>query len=133
MTKDLRLLIQYSKPTMEETKKEPQPPLIDQLKEYAEIRFKLAKYQAVDSGASIFASLIADVVVVMSMVAAFVFASFTLAFYLSELFQSYWEGFGCVALLYLLIAVIIKVNKARIEKPLANAFVRKIFKNKQND
>ncbi len=118
---------------MEETKKEPQPPLIDQLKEYAEIRLKLAKYQAVDGGSSILASLIADVVVVMSMVAAFVFASFTLAFFLAELFQSYWEGFGCVALLYLLIAVIIKANKAGIEKPIANAFVKKIFKNKNND
>jgi predicted histidine transporter YuiF (NhaC family) len=118
---------------MEETKKEPQPPLIDQLKEYAEIRFKLAKYQAVDSGSSIIASLIADVVVVMSMVVAFVFASFTLAFYLADVFQSYWEGFGCVALLYLLIAIVIKLNKAGIEKPIANAFVKKIFKNKKND
>ncbi|MCC8424827.1 hypothetical protein [Mucilaginibacter sp. UR6-11] len=118
---------------MEETKKEPQPPLIDQLKEYAEIRLKLAKYKAIDGGSTIFASMIADVVVVMSMVAAFVFASFTLAFYLADLFQSYWEGFGCVAILYLLIALLFKVNKARIEKPLANAFVRKIFKNKNND
>lgn len=118
---------------MEETKKEPQPPLIDQLKEYAEIRLKLAKYRAVDSGSTIFAGLIADVVVVISMVAAFVFASFTLAFYLADVFQSNWEGFGCVALLYLLIAIVIKLNKAGIEKPIANAFVKKIFKNKNND
>jgi E3 ubiquitin-protein ligase DOA10 len=113
---------------MEETKKEPQQPLIDQLKEYVEIRLKLAKYKAIDSGSTIFASLIADVVVVISMILAFVFASFTLAFYLAELFQSYWLGFGCVALIYLFIAVIIKVNKRSIERPIANAFVQKIFK-----
>jgi hypothetical protein len=118
---------------MEEAKKVPQPPLIEQLKEYAEIRFKLAKYKAVDGGSTVLASLIADVVVVMSMVVAFVFASFTLAFYLAEVLQSYWEGFGCVALIYLLIAIIIKVNKGAIEKPLANAFVKKIFKNKHDD
>lgn len=118
---------------MEETKKEPHPPLIDQLKEYAEIRLKLAKYQAVDGGSSIIASLIAEVVVVMSMVAAFVFASLTLAFYLAEVLQSYWEGFGCVALIYLLIAIVIKLNKAGIEKPITNALVKKIFKNKNND
>ena len=111
-----------------EAKKEPQPPLIDQLKEYVEIRLKLAKYKAVDSGSTIFAGLIADVVVVISMVLAFVFASFTLAFYLAEVFNSYWAGFGCVALLYLLIAVIIKYNKKSIERPIANAFVQKIFK-----
>ncbi|MES2378359.1 MAG: phage holin family protein [Bacteroidota bacterium] len=117
----------------EEAKKEQQPPLFDQLRDYAEIRFKLAKYQAVDGGAAIFASFIADVVVAISMVLAFVFASFTLAFYLSEVLQSYWEGFGCVALLYLVIAMVIKLNKAAIEKPIANAFVRKIFKNRDND
>jgi hypothetical protein len=117
----------------EEAKKEPQPPLFDQLREYAEIRFKLAKYQAVDGGSTIFASLIADVVVAISMVLAFVFASFTLAFYLSGVFQSYWEGFGCVALLYLLIATVIKLNKGALEKPIANAFVKKIFKNRDND
>jgi hypothetical protein len=117
----------------DEAKKEPLPPLFDQLKEYAEIRFKLAKYQAVDGGSSIFASLIADAVVAISMVLAFLFSSFTLAFYLSEVLQSYWEGFGCVALLYVLIAAVIKLNKAAIEKPLANAFVRKIFKNRNND
>ena len=111
-----------------EAKKEPQPPLIDQLKEYAEVRFKLAKYKAIDGGSTIFASLIADVVVVISMVLAFVFASFTLAFYLAQVLNSYWEGFGCVALLYLLIAIIIKLNKKSIEKPIANAFVQKIFK-----
>jgi hypothetical protein len=117
---------------MEETKKQPQPPLFDQLKEYLEIRFKLARYKAVDSGSSIFAGLIADVVVVISMVLAFVFASFTLAFYLAQVLNSYWGGFGCVALLYLFIAIMIKLNKRSIEKPIANAFVQRIFK-KQND
>lgn len=112
-----------------EANKEPQPPLIDQLKQYAETRFKLAKYKAIDGGSTIFASLIADVVVVISMILAFVFASFTLAFYLAQLFDSYWEGFGCVALLYLFIAIMIKINKRAIEKPIANAFVNKIFKN----
>jgi surface polysaccharide O-acyltransferase-like enzyme len=118
---------------MEEAKKEPQPPLIDQLKEYAEIRFKLAKYKAVDGGSTIFASLIADVVVALSMLLAFIFASFTLAFYLAQVLDSLWMGFACVALLYLFIAIVIKLNKRGIEKPIANAFVQKIFKNRTND
>jgi hypothetical protein len=113
---------------MEEAKKEPQPPLMDQLKEYVEVRLKLAKYKAVDSGSTIFAGLIADVVVACSMVLAFIFASFTLAFYLAQVLDSYWGGFGCVALLYLFIAIMIKVNKKAIERPIANAFVQKIFR-----
>lgn len=118
----------------EEAKKEHQaPPLIDQLREYAEIRFKLAKYQAIDGGSTLFASLLADAVVAIGMLLAFIFASFTLAFYLSEVFHSFWEGFGCVALLYLLMAMVIKVYKRTIEKPIANAFVKKIFKTRNND
>jgi hypothetical protein len=113
---------------MEEAKKETPPPIIDQLKEYAETRIKLAKYQAIEGGASIAASIIADVVTVTSMVLAFIFASFTLAFYLSKVLESYWMGFGCVALLYLIIAIAIKVNKKSLEKPIINAFIHKIFK-----
>ena len=113
---------------MADEKETPPQPIIDQLREYAETRIKLAKYQAIEGGTSIAASLIADVVVVMSMVLAFIFASFTLAYYLSDVLDSFWEGFGCVALIYLIIAVVIKLNKERIEKPLANLFIQKIFK-----
>ncbi len=112
-----------------EEKKEPQAPLIDQLKEYAETRIKLAKYKAIDGGSSVAASLLADAVVGISMLLAFVFASFTLAFYLAQVLDSLWGGFGCVALIYLLIAVVVKINKARFERPLTNAFIRKFFKN----
>jgi hypothetical protein len=121
---------------MEEAKKEPQQPsLIDQLKEYIEIRIKLAKYKAVDSSSTIIASIIADVVVVISMLLAFLFASCTLAFYLAYVLQSNWQGFGCVALLYLIIALLLKFNKLAFERPIANAFVKKIFtpKDKEND
>ncbi|GAA4101217.1 hypothetical protein [Mucilaginibacter panaciglaebae] len=117
---------------MEEAKKET-PPLFDQLKDYAEIKLKLTKYKAIDSGSAIFASIIGDMFVAISIMLVFVFASFTLAFYLAEVFQSDWKGFGCTALLYLLITIIIKFNKAGFEKPIASAFVMKFFKNKQED
>ena len=113
---------------MEETK-EPQQPLVDQLKDYAELRLKLAKYKAIDGGSSIVASIIADVVVIISAVLAFVFASFTLAFYLAQVMGSLWAGFGCVALIYLIIALVFKFNKAGFEKPIANAIIQKFFKN----
>ncbi|WP_183562420.1 phage holin family protein [Mucilaginibacter sp. SP1R1] len=106
----------------------PLPPIVDQLKEYAETRFKLLKYEAIEGGTSILASVITDVITAISMVLAFVFASFTLAYYLSDVLKSFWEGFGCVALIYLIIAVVIKLNKERIEKPLVNLFIQKLFK-----
>jgi len=114
---------------MEESKDPQQQPLIDLLKDYAELRLKLAKYKAIDGGSSVAASVIADVVVLISAVLAFVFASLTLAFYLGEVFGAVWEGFGCVALIYLIIALAFKYNKAGFEKPIANAIIQKFFKN----
>ncbi|HEY8928287.1 MAG TPA: phage holin family protein [Mucilaginibacter sp.] len=114
---------------MEPEKETPPQPIIDQLREYAETRIKLAKYQAIEGGTSIAASLIADVVTVIAMVLAFIFASFTLAFYLGSLFNADWIGFGCVAIIYLIIALFIKYNKGALERPIVNAFIQKIFKN----
>ncbi len=113
-----------------EAEKEPTPPpIIDQLKDYAETRIKLAKYQAIEGGTSIAAGIISDVAVFISMVLAFIFASFTLAFYLASLFNSNWIGFGCVALIYLIIALVVKAYKQKLEKPIVNAIISKIFKN----
>lgn len=110
-------------------------PILDQLKEYAETRIKLAKYQAIHGGTSVAASIVADVVIVVSMVLAFFFASFTLAFFLGSLFGAYWIGFGCVALLYFIIALAIKYNRNAIQKRLANSIIQKIFSDddEQND
>jgi hypothetical protein len=110
-----------------EAKKET-PPIIDQLKEYVETRIKLAKLQAIESSSTVAAGLIADVAVVISMILAFLFASFTLALYLGKVLGDYWIGFGIVAVLYLILALLVKANKQRIEKPLANTFIQKIFK-----
>jgi len=113
---------------MEANKKEPEPPLIDQLKEYAETRIKLAKYKAIDGGSSVAAGIIADFIVSLSMLLAFIFASFTLAFYLAEVLDSLWKGFGCVGIIYLLIAIIFKINKSGFERPITNAIIQKFFK-----
>lgn len=112
-----------------EEKKDQQPPIIEQLKDYAETQVKLAKYKAIDGGSSIAAGLIADLAVAFSFILAFIFGSITLAFYLASLFHSDWAGFGCVTLLYLLIALLFIVNRKGFERPIANSFVRKFFKN----
>jgi hypothetical protein len=127
-TSDSRLKTQK----MEDPKEEPKhthPPIIDQLTEYAETRIKLAKYKAIDGGSTVVASVIADLVVIITMVLAFVFASFTLAFFLGDLLDSEWQGFGCVTLLYLVIAIVCKMNKSRFERPITNVFIQKFFKN----
>ncbi len=120
-----------------EAKNETPPPIIDQLKDYAETRIKLAKYQAIEGGTSIAAGLIADVAVFISSVLAFIFASFTLALYLGKLLRGdYWMGFGIVAMLFNNSIHYVKANeKRRIRKAACRMqFVERIFsKLKQMD
>jgi hypothetical protein len=112
-----------------EAKKETPPPFFEQLKEYAETRVKLAKYQAIEGGTTFTASLIVDLAIICSFVLTFLFASFTIALLLGELLGHYWAGFGCVTILYIIIAFIIKYNRKSLEKPIINAFIQKILKN----
>ncbi|MDB5133466.1 MAG: hypothetical protein JWP37_69 [Mucilaginibacter sp.] len=111
-----------------EPQKETPPPIIDQLKEYAETRLKLAKLEAIDRSTSVLASMVTDVIVAISFILTFLFLSFAFAFYLSDLLHSKAGGFGCVALLYLLIAVIIILAKDKLQQPLINLFIKKLFK-----
>lgn len=110
-----------------EAEKETPPPIFDQLKEYAETRLKLAKYEAIDKSTSVLASMVMDVIVAISFILTFLFLSFALAFYISNLLHSYAAGFGCVALLYLIIAIIIILTKEKLQKPLVNLLIKKLF------
>jgi hypothetical protein len=111
-----------------EEQKEKLPPIIDQLKEYAETRIKLAKYDAIDRSSSIAASIVVDIIIAISFILTFLFLSFTLAFYLSQVLHSYWGGFGCTALLYLSIAIAFILAKDKLQQPLINLFIKKLFK-----
>src|SRR5471030_3144062 len=95
----------------------PPPPLIDQLKEYAETRIKLAKYQAIEGGSTVAASIIAEAVAIGSVIFACIFASFALAFYLGDILHDNWKGFGIVAILYFIFAIALKLNKKSLERP----------------
>ncbi|MBB5396982.1 MULTISPECIES: phage holin family protein [unclassified Mucilaginibacter] len=113
---------------MEQEKAETTRPIVDQLKDYAETRFKLLKYEVIERSTSVLADILIDIVIILSLVLTFLFASFTLALFLADVLHSYWQGFGCVALLYLLMAVIIMLAKRSFERPLINAMIRKLFK-----
>jgi ABC-type sugar transport system permease subunit len=118
---------------MEETQQaqaeQPQlPPILDQIKEYAETRFKLAKYKTIEKSTSVAASLVTVVVVAFSGIMTFMFLTFTIALLLGDALGAAWKGFGIVTLFYLLIAIIAIAAKSTIEKPIVNLLISKIFK-----
>jgi len=116
---------------MEEPKQE-QPGLTDQLKEYLETRIKLARYQAIDKGTSFIANMVTEIFVLICIGMTFFFATITLALFIGHLLNSYWVGFGCVALLYLLVAMVVNTIKDKhIEPRIINFLIKKIFKPKK--
>jgi len=99
--------------------------IIDQLKEYIELRIKIAKYKAIDGVSEYAAQAVIGVVVAFMGLFLLLFASCTLALYLSTVLSSYWQGFGCVALLYLLIIIIVIMSKRSIKTSIANSVISK--------
>jgi len=121
---------------MENTNEE-KPGLTDQLKQYIETRIKLARLQAIEKGTSFSASLITEVFVQVCIATTILFFSLTLALYLGEVFHAYWIGFGCVAFIYLFIAMFVSAFKKKLIEPkIVNFLIKKIFRDKpapQND
>jgi hypothetical protein len=110
-----------------EPQKETARPIVEQLTEYAETRFKLLKYEVIERSTSIIANVVTDVVIDISLLLTFLFESFTLALFLADVFHSYWKGFGSVAVLYLIIALVVMFAKRTFERPIINALIRKLF------
>jgi DMSO/TMAO reductase YedYZ heme-binding membrane subunit len=113
---------------MEDKKEKDLEDLLSDAKVYVDARIEYIKLSAVEKGAKIFADLITNAAVIICFVLAFLFASFTLALYLSEVLGSYARGFGCVAGIYLLLSIIVYLIKDRyLERVLVNLFIRKYF------
>ena len=113
---------------MEDKKEKDIEDLLLDAKAYVETRIEYTKLSMVEKGSKIFADLITNAAVIICFVLAFLFASFTLALYLSEVLGSHVRGFGCVAGIYLLLSIIVFLTKDKyIEKLLVNLFIRKYF------
>lgn len=106
------------------------PPIIEQIKEYIETRISLIKYKVIDQATGIVASIIAYTILAILGLFILVFLSITLALFLGHIIGSYWAGFGCVTLLFIILAALVLVFKAKyIEAPLIGFFITKFFKN----
>ncbi len=117
---------------METIKEEqPSPTLIEQIKLYIETRIKLARYQAIDKGSSVIANAIIAIAIGALCIVTFFFSTIALALYIGQLLGAYWMGFGCVALFYLLLAIIVAALKNKVLVPgIINALIKKILNDK---
>lgn len=116
-----------------EEQEEDDQSLIDKVKEYVSLRIELAKLSAIEKGSKLFANIVTDSIIGILLVLTFVFASFGLCFYLSEVIGNTYVGFFIVAGFYLLIGLIIyAIKDSIIEKRLANRMITKVFKDRND-
>jgi len=109
-------------------KKEQQPPIIDQVKDYIETYIKLARLRAIDRGTTIFAGMVTDLFIILGLSLTILFASITLALYLASVLHSSWQGFGLVALLYIIVIAIVMIWRKALQRPIVNALIKRIIK-----
>lgn len=113
---------------MNENKEKDIEALLSDAKEYIDTRVEYTRLSVLEKASKIFADLITNAVVMICFILAFLFGTFTLALFLSAQLGSYTKGFGCVALIYLVLATIIYFAKEKyIEKRLINMMIRKYF------
>ena len=97
-------------------------------KSYLDTRVEYTRLYLVEKISKIFADLVTNAVVAICFILAFLFGTFTLALFLSDLLGSYARGFGCVALIYVFLALIVYYTKEKyIEKAIINFTIRNYF------
>lgn len=113
---------------MEENKEKDLKDLFDDAKSYLDTRVEYTRLYLVEQVSKIFADLVTNAAVIICFILAFLFGTFTLALFLSDVLGSYARGFGCVALIYVLLALIVYYTKEKfIEKAIINFTIRNYF------
>lgn len=103
--------------------------LIDNLKEYLNVRLKIFTLTICEASSKVLASLIANGAMLVFIFLFLLFGSVAAGFGLGEWLDSIALGFTIVAGFYLLLALIIRFIKVkRIEKPLVNMFIKLFLK-----
>ncbi|MES2829035.1 MAG: phage holin family protein [Bacteroidota bacterium] len=102
--------------------------LYEDAKAYLDTKVEYTRLYLVEKVSKIFADLVTNAAVIICFVLAFLFGTFTLALFLSDVLGSYTQGFGCVAIIYILLALIVYFTKDKyIEKAIINFTIKNYF------
>jgi hypothetical protein len=101
---------------------------------YIEQKIELGMLTAIDKGSKLGAKFISGLILGVLAFFAMLFISLMLAYYFSQLFQSYFAGFGLMAALYfMLFMMVMLARKQLIEKPIINGIIKTIFEGEQSN
>ena len=108
--------------------KEPIEEIIDDIKDYIDTSSELYKMKATAKAADIIYGTVINLTLVLLFAFVLFFASFALAYLLSEYFHREYIGFVIVAGLYAFVAIIIMATKEKwLKHRIVNSFVKSIY------
>jgi hypothetical protein len=104
--------------------------LIDDVREYIKAQQRLLTLKIAEKSSKLIAELVSGILLGSLVLVTFLFASIALGFLLSGWFHSHTLGFGCMACLYLLIFILLLMNRKRwLITPIMNAIIKSFFSN----
>ena len=104
--------------------------IVDNVQKYLEVQKKLIKLEVIEKVSEASATAAAGSVVFVFYLLVFLFFSIALALFVGEMFGSAYIGFGTMALIYLIIAMVLNLKKEKwLKTPIANSFVKTFMKN----
>lgn len=105
----------------------------DDISNYVNTTLELGKLEVIEK-ISISASAVVHALMLSgALVIALFFMLITAAFYLSELFQNFWIGFGIIAAFALLVTLIIFISGKTFKKKFTSRVVSFLMKSDDND
>lgn len=105
----------------------------DDISNYVNTTLELGKLEVIEK-ISISASAVVHALMLSgALVLALFFMLITAAFYLSELFQNFWIGFGIIAAFALLVTLIIFISGKTFKKKFTSRVVSFLMKSDDND
>lgn len=101
--------------------------------DYVEARWNVIALEISDKTASIATSAIMGVCLAVIGLFFLLFGSMALAFWLSNLVESFALGFFIVAVIYAVIGIIVYINRLKwLFLPLMNKFLQKLYRNQDD-
>ncbi|RZK40601.1 MAG: hypothetical protein EOO90_14575 [Pedobacter sp.] len=101
--------------------------IFSEISENLKLRIELLKSDLLILVTKVFSDLVTNLVMSVCLLLAFLFGTVTLGFFFSDLLDSYWGGFGCLTVFYVLVAVIMLSKNAFVERLLINFSIRRLL------
>ena len=99
--------------------------VIENVQDYIELQKKILRLEVIEKVSEASASAGANSVVFVFYLLVFLFFSIAIALFAGDLLGKNYLGFAVIAVLYLMIALVLNVNKDKwLKTPIANSFIK---------